>query len=628
MRHSTGNTSTTGLRCIAGYNLCMSLLNELARRNVFRIAIAYLAGSWLLIQVLETLFPIFGLAETSIQAVVIVLAIGFVPAVILSWVFQLTPEGLRFDADVDRAAPSPYNKVLDRTIIVLLTLAVGYFAVDKFVLDPARDAAEIAVAREEGRADAIIDAYGDKSIIVLPFVNMSDDRDQEYFSDGLTEELLNLLAKIPDLRVISRSTAFTFKGQDRVVTEVAKKVKVGHVLEGSVRKSGNTIRVTAQLIDALTDTHLWSDTYDRELDDVFEIQDDISGRVVEELKLRMFGQTLNARRVNPEAYDLFLQARFILNALDEDRVRQAESLLLRSLEIEPDYPAAISELARVYYTLSRNSHEHYDFFRQKREEQIERLVNLDPESAEAKGWLAATNFWEGGDPQVAAKYMEAAIAANPTDSRILQITAWFLGDLGRSEEAIAVGKYIVRRDPACATCLSSLAWAYRLSGRHAEAVETLESMLEWRPPDHQFKWQYGVALLFAGKPEKALEWFDHDLNSGMGVGYLAALHDAGMRAEFEREFSKFDTSDPNAWEGLARVYAWIGDNDKAFYFIEKIIEEDPERASGFDTDFYARLEGDPRWTDFRARHGYDQRSASHVEFNPDLPEEIMRTLRE
>jgi TolB-like protein len=354
--------------------------------------------------------------------VVIVLAIGFVPAVILAWVFQLTPDGVRLDADVDRSAPSPYGKLLDRTIIVLLTLAVGYFSVDKFLFDPARDAAEIEAAREEGRADAIIDAYGDKSIIVLPFVNMSDDRDQEYFSDGLTEELLNLLAKIRELRVISRSTAFTFKGKDIVVTEVAKKVNVGHVLEGSVRKSGNTIRVTAQLIDALTDTHLWSETYDRELDDVFEIQDDISRRVVEELKVRMLGQNLRARRVDPEAYDLFLQARFILNALDEDRVQQAETLLLRALEIEPDYPAAISELARVYFTLSRDFQENFARFRQKRDEQIERLVDVAPDSAEAKGWLALVNFWEGGDKQAAAKHMEAALAANPTDSGVVR--AW------------------------------------------------------------------------------------------------------------------------------------------------------------------------------------------------------------
>ncbi len=143
-----------------------------------------------------------------------------------------------------------------------------------------------------------------------------------------------------------------------------------------------------------------------------------------------------------------------------------------------------------------------------------------------------------------------------------------------------------------------------------------------------FRWQYGVALLFAGKPDKALEWFGSDANSGMAVGYLAALHDAGRQEEFELGLSELEASDPNQREGLARVYAWIGENDKAFELIEKLVEENPERAIVFDTDFYARLEGDPRWTDFRARHGFDKRTASHVEFNPVLPEEIMRTLRE
>jgi len=604
----------------------MSLLNELSRRNVIRIAIAYLAGSWLLIQVLETLFPIFGVAQTSIQVVVIVLAIGFVPVVVLAWVFQLTPEGVKLDADVDRSAPGTSAKKLDRAIIVVLILAVGYFAVDKFVFDPARDAANIEAAKEEGRSDAIIGAYGDKSIIVLPFVNMSDDASQEYFSDGLTEELLNVLAKIQELRVISRSTAFTFKGKENVVTEVAKKVNVAHVLEGSVRKSGNKIRVTAQLIDARSDTHLWSETYDRVIDDVFEIQDDISARVVEELKLRLITTRSVKARIDPRAYDLYLQAHFILDALDEDRRQQAESLLLRALEIEPEFPAAISELARVYWQMFGNDPDQNRQFRTKRDEQIDRLIALDPDGAEANSWLAGINYWEGGDPQEAAQYMEAAIAADPTDQRTLRIASFFLGGLGRSDEAVAIGKYVVRRDPACASCVAALSWAYRNSGRHAEAVEAMESILEWRPPDDQFRWVYGVALLFAGEPDKALEWFDPDPDGGHMVGYMAALYDAGRLEEFERLLSAEDPSEPDDWEGLARVYAWIGDNDKAFEFIEKLIERDPLSARDLDTDFYARLEGDPRWAEFRARHGYDERSSANIRFDPQLPDEILQML--
>ena len=602
------------------------LFTELKRRNVLRVAVAYLAGSWLIIQVLETLFPIFGIPESSIQSVVIVLAVLFIPALVLSWIFELTPDGLKFDANVEHDGPAPYSKLLDRTTIVILVLAVGYFAIDKFIVDPARDAEKIATAREEGRADAIVDAYGDKSIIVLPFANFSDDKEQEYFSDGLTEELLNLLAKIPELRVISRTTAFTFKGSDLSVTEIARKAEVGHVLEGSVRRSGNTIRITAQLIDANSDTHLWSDTYDREFDNIFEIQDEISAHVVDELKVRMLGSALEAERADPVAYDLFLQARHILNSLDMERQQDAESLLLRALEIQPNYAAAISELARYYFVKRSDDPEEINEIRRKRDEQIARLIELNPEGAEANMWLATVNFWEGGDPHAAAKQLETAIRKNPTDSRILQIAVFFLGDLNRAEEASALGKYIVRRDPACSTCLAALAWSYRLTGRHAEAVKAFESILEWRSPDANFHWSFGVALLFAGEPHRALEWFDSDPESGMSVGYMAALYDAGRYEEFEERLARVDPENPVDWEGLARINAWIGNNEAAMDLIDRMVERDPSTATGFYTDFYKRLDGYPRWEAFKERHGYNERTAELVAFNPEFPDEITRAL--
>jgi TolB-like protein/Tfp pilus assembly protein PilF len=606
----------------------MSIISELSRRNVIRVAVAYLAGAWLLIQVLETLFPIFGLAETSIRVVVVLLAIGFVPAMVIAWVFQLTPDGLKLDSDVDHSIPDTSARKLDRAIIVVLTLAVGYFAVDKFVFDPARDAAEVRAAKEQGRSDAVIGAFGDKSIIVLPFLNLSDDTDQEYFSDGLTEEILNLLARIPELRVISRSTAFTFKGKDIAVPEVAKKVNVAHVLEGSVRKSGNKIRVTAQLIDGRSDAHRWSQNYDREFGDIFDIQDDIAVRVVAELKLRLLGQDITTRRVDPHAYDLYLQAHFILNSLDDSKLDQAESLLLQVLAIEPEFPAAISELARAYHQLRSNRSDLRDHYTAKRDEMIDRLLALDPDSADANTWLAVLNFWGGGDAQAAAQYMEAAIAADPTDQRALRVGTFLLGELGRTDEAISVGKYILRRDPACASCVAALSSAYRNSGRYAEAVETMEPILEWRPPDSQFRWAFGVALLFAGEPERALEWFDPDPDGGHGVGYLAALYDAGRLEEFERRLAADDPSDPLNWEALARVHAWIGDNDKAFEYMEKVVVSGHFAAGDLDTDFYRRLEDDPRWAEFRSRHGVEERDLSQIEFNPALPDEILRSMQD
>ena len=606
----------------------MSLLNELSRRHVIRVAIAYLAAAWLLIQVVETLFPIFGLSQTSIRVVVIVLTIGFVPAVIAAWVFQVTPDGLKLDADVDRSAPGTSAKVLDRVIIVMLTLAVGYFAVDKFVFDPARDAAEIEAAREEGRSDAMIGAFGDKSIIVLPFANISDDPSQEYLADGLAEELLNLLAKIPELRVISRSTAFTFKGKENVIPEVAKKVHVAHVLEGSVRKSGNTIRVTAQLIDARTDTHLWSETYDREIDDIFVIQDDISGLVVEALKLQLLGPQPLAQRVDPRAYDLFLQALFVLNqSTDDDEAKRAETLLLNALELEPQFPAAISELARAYWNLSRDDESGQ--YRQRRDEQIERLVALDPDGTEANAWQAIINTWEDRNPQAAARHMEAAIAADPTNLRTLRIASFFLTELGRIEEAIAVGTYIVRRDPACGGCVSALAVAYRHSGRHAEAVETMESILEWRPPDGQFNWHMGVAYLFSGEPAKALELFEPEKDEGAAVGYVAALHDLGRDEEaaevLARQIEVFEKGEGGA-EAIARMYAWLGDKDKAFEYLEMAMQEDSRSATGLGTDFYNKIKGDPRWDEMLSRYGIVTWDELDIEFNPQLPEEILQSL--
>ena len=216
----------------------MDLFGELRRRNVPRVGAAYLVAAWLIVQVAGTLLPLFGFEQTAVRSVVILLAIGFVPTLILTWLFELTPEGLKRDRDVDRSAASAArtSKVLDRIILVVLTVSLVYFAVDKFVVSPQREAAlererasQVAAAREQGRADALVESYGDKSIAVLPFTNMSSDPEQEYFSDGISEELLNLLAKVPNLRVISRTSAFSFKDARLDAPEIAQRLNVAHV---------------------------------------------------------------------------------------------------------------------------------------------------------------------------------------------------------------------------------------------------------------------------------------------------------------------------------------------------------------------------------------------------------------
>jgi adenylate cyclase len=327
----------------------MSFFAELKRRNVFRVGAAYVAVSWLTIQVVETLFSLFGWSEAIGRIVVIVLAIGFVPTMILAWAFQLTPEGLKRDADVDYASPliSQMGKRLDRLILVFLALALGYFAFDKFVLDPARDAEELAtatgVAREEGRSEAL-EQVRDNSIAVLAFQDLSPAGDQEYFSDGISEELLNLLARIPELRVTGKTSAFSFKDKDATIVEIGEVLNVSHVLEGSVRISGDRIRITAQLINARTDTNLWSQTFDRMQGDIFAIQDEIAAEVVEQLQVTLLGAVPRTRRTDPRAHALTLQAKHIHESGARGTGEQMAALLEEALALDPDYVPAMNWL--------------------------------------------------------------------------------------------------------------------------------------------------------------------------------------------------------------------------------------------------------------------------------------------
>jgi TolB-like protein len=222
----------------------MSFFHELKRRNVIRVATAYVVTAWLLIQVADTVLPVFGSSDFALRIVIVILTAGLLPVVVFTWAFEFTPEGLKRDQDVDRSLPriAETGKRLDRIIMVMLALALGYFALDKFVLDPRRDATREQAVAERARTQALLESYGDKSIAVLPFVNLSGDPEQEYFSHGVSEELLNLLAQIPELRVISRSSSFVFRGQNLEVPQIAERLNVSHVLEGSVRKSGDRIR--------------------------------------------------------------------------------------------------------------------------------------------------------------------------------------------------------------------------------------------------------------------------------------------------------------------------------------------------------------------------------------------------
>ena len=602
----------------------MTLVSELKRRNVHRAAAAYVALSWLLIQIAETVLPAFGFGDRPVRAVILALLIGFVPAMVLAWAFELTPEGVKREQDLDHrsALAQRTNRLLDRLIMLLLALALAYFALDKFVFDPARDTAREQVVARQARSDALVESYGENSIVVLPFVNMSDDPANEYFADGISEELLNLLANVPELRVISRSSAFAFKGKDLKIGEIAEQLNVAHVLEGSVRKAGDRVRITAQLIDARSDTHLWSATYDRGFDDIFAIQDEIATEVVRHLKITLLGEAARVPETDPEAYALYLRARHLLMQFKPENIPAAEALLRQALERDPQNVRVVLELAFAQFQRYSNSPEPQS--REQEELRLRELVaqaeSLDPDSDLLPAWYAYL-AWIDGDLAAAARLAERALDRSPTDLGALSTAMTVAQTLGRYDEAIGLAEYQVDRDPMCIVCRYNLSRLYREVGRLEEAEAAVRA-LQVLDPDWDMKFSQAKTLLFKGEAQAALDLIpEQEGNLQVLSARAMALHDLGRQAEFEAAFSELreQGAKDNA-VGIAAVYAWTGEADAAFEWLEK--STPPNR---LDAIYYlreptfAKLHTDPRWHALLERLGLAPEQLAAIKFKITLP---------
>ena len=595
----------------------MSFLRELQRRNVIRVAVAYLAGAWLLIQVLETLLPIFGLPESAARIVVLVLAVLFVPVLVLSWAFEWTPEGLKRDSRLDPAesmAPQTAKR-LDRLIMVVLALGLGYFAFDKFVLDPKRDVEIVEEAASRARTEALVGSY-DKSIAVLPFANMTADPEQAYLSDGIAEELLNLLARIPDLRVISRSSAFTFRG-DVDLQEVVEKLKVSHVLEGSVRKSGDRVRITAQLIEARSDTHIWSKTFEREMGDIFAIQDEIAGLVVAELEPALLGEVPHAPATNEEAYALYLQARYLRNLGSPEEEERAEALLKRVLEIDDDFVPAWTLLAYMYVTQGRPD---------LAGEAVERALSIDPEDALTNAMVGAGQIFFENELETGVRTMERALAKAPNNPEVLKWCAQIARAIGQFDASIELLKRAVRNDPLCNHCWHSLASSQYLAGELDEAEASIRRYQALGLPELGGWFTLGGILLLKGDAQEALEVFETartDFGSEWEGLYLAhralALYALGRREEYETTLAELVATwgEENS-RAIAAVYAWAGDADAAFEWLDRSVQglDDVQVRAEFPVGdpFLKSLHADPRWDALWSRFGFGAKRLAAIEF--------------
>lgn len=599
----------------------MSVYGELKRRNVFRVGAAYVVAAWLLIQVAETIFPLFGFDDTPARVVVILLAIGLVPVLVFAWVFELTPEGLKREKDIDRSrSTTPHTgKKLDRAIMVVLAIAVGYFAVDKFVLSGAR----MESAREQGRSEALVKSYGDKSIAVLAFDDMSPEGDQGYLSDGIAEELLNLLAKIPELRVISRSSAFSFKGQNLKVSEIAERLNVAHILEGSVRKSGNRVRITAQLIDARTDTHLWSETYDRTLDNIFVIQDDIAATVVEQLRVTLLGEALHVTEIDPEAYALFLQARHLRHQMSAEDLERSTALFQQVLASAPGYAPAWDGMASNYINQADRGLRALDEGYALAREATETALSIDPEYASAHsalGWIAMTY---DGDLVAAARHLEQALQLNPTDLDVLNTAAILLQSLGRIESAIVLAEYQAVRDPVNPKSHAVLGMVYLNDGRLDEALASAHTLLRLSPDYIAGQYFLGRVLLLKGETEAALTAMQQEaFEAYRMLGLVMAYHAAGNPNDSDAVLDEFIEKHEQGWAyNIAYVLAYRNEADQAFEWLDKAVEYgDPGLSDIVVEPAFSNIYSDSRWLPFLESIGKSPEQLDAIEFEVALPQ--------
>lgn len=603
----------------------MSFFTELKRRNVLRVGAAYIVTGWLAIQVVETVLPAFGFGDAAIRLVVTLFAIGLIPVLIFAWAFELTPDGLKKEKDIDRSrsiTPATGQK-LDRVIMAVLTLALGYFAIDKFVFSQSRETAMAETARQEGLSEALIETYGDHSIAVLPFVDMSPQGDQEYFSDGIAEELLNLLAKIPELRVISRSSAFSYKGKDINLADVARELNVAHILEGSVRKAGNQVRITAQLIEARSDTHLWSETYDRPLDNIFAVQDEISAMVVEQLKIKLLGKAPKSRKTDPTAYSTFLRARYLRRQGSADSLNEAIKLYQQVLKIDPTYLPALDDM--ISSIMNQSHGEGYSF--EEGYERARRLtlegMEIDPEFGRLYIQLGWIKMFKDGDLQAAANLYQRGLELEPNNVTTLGDTATLLFQLGRMDEAIAFHIYTNNLDPVHPVGRANLGLILTNTGRFGEAIESLRKTLELSPDYAEIRYALSVALTGAGEPESALSELQREATQTLRLaGQVMAYHASGNPVESDKAVQMLigiaAEDEPIL---IAAVLAFRGETDEAFKWIALGIDNDNWRVAELHTSvLFKNLHEDPRWVTLLENLGHSPQQLTAIEFEVALPE--------
>ena len=542
---------------------------ELKRRNVYKVAIAYAIVAWLLMQIASQIFPFFEIPNWAVRLVVLLLIIGFPIALVLAWAFELTPEGIKRTEDVDLSKSTTRRssyKLLRITAVVAI-VAVALFVGGRFNLFHSKPSPTTGVA-------------SDKSIAVLPFENLSGDPNNAYFTEGIQEEILTRLSKIADLKVISHTSTQRFKSSPDNLPQIAKQLGVANILEGSVQKAANQVHVNVQLINAASDAHLWGESFDRKLTDIFAVESDIAKTIADTLQVKLTGseKTAIAKRptANTEAYELYLKGRFFWNKRTGADLRTAIEYFNQALGKDPSYALAYAGLADSYGLLNVfGAASPADSFPQAKAA-AEKAVELDDTLAEAHTSLALVLNDYDFDFEQSLKEFERAIQLNPNYATAHQWSARPLLVLGQFDRAIAESKRAVELDPLSLVINTDLGTDYLVARRFDEAIAQLRKTIEMDPRFYFAHSGLGRVWQLKGQLNEAIAEYRKavDLNDDPSVLALLgqAYARAGQREEAQRILARLSEEAKSRYVqaySFALMYLALGDKERAIDELER-----------------------------------------------------------
>jgi TolB-like protein/tetratricopeptide (TPR) repeat protein len=560
-----------------------SFFAELKRRNVYKVAVAYAVVAWLLIQAASIFFPAFDAPPWVMKIFIIVIIFGFPVALIFSWAFEITPEGIKLESEID---PSKSIKRRAGRKIIAVTIAVAVVAAGLFVYQVVRSRSTSTPQNNAGAARTeAATAPPNKSIAVLPFDNLSRDPDNAYFCEGVQDEILTRLAKVADLKVISRTSTQHFKTAPDDLPQIAKQLGVAHVLEGSVQKAKDQIRVNVQLINALTDAHLWAETFDRKLTDIFAVESEIAKTIADTLQAKLSGseqQAIAARPTeNTEAHQFYLKGRFFWNKRTGNDLKKSIDYFQQAIAADPNYALAYAGLADAYAFLPGYTASSPQDSYPKSIAAAKKALEIDDTLAEAHTALAIATWLYDFDFSQANREFQRAIELNPNYAIAhQQYGNILLTALGQFDEAIAEGKRAVELDPLSLVINSDLGVDYFFARRYDEAITQLRKTLEMDPGYYYGYVNLGQALDLKGARDAAIAEYQkaRALNDDPYIlGLLARSYGlSGNKTEAEKILNQLKEISKQRYVAaysFALTYLGLGDKEEALRWLEQAYQD-------------------------------------------------------